>query len=126
MDHRQLARTLAAVRSTIGVALLVAPGVVGRRWLGDVADDRRTRFALRALGARDLALAVGTLRALDQGAPVRPWAQLSALGDATDAFAATLAWPQLGTRRVLLTILTAGPAAALGAVAASGMDSTQS
>jgi hypothetical protein len=122
MDHRQIARVLAAGRVAIGFSLLVAPRTVGRRWLGDVADDRGVRMAIRGLGARDLALGAGTLHALDQGAPVRSWAALAALGDATDAIGATLAWPTLGTRRVVMTLLTAGPAAVLGAVAASELD----
>ena len=106
----------------VGVSLVVAPGLVGKVWLGDVARDRRARLALRSLGARDLALGVGTLHALDQGAPVRPWAQMAALGDLTDVAGAALAWNRLGTPRVLLTVLSAGPAAALGASAAAGMD----
>lgn len=113
---------LAAARGVVGLALLVAPGTVGRGWLGDVATDRRVRMALRGLGARDLALAAGTLQALDQGTSVRPWAAMSAVGDASDALGAVLAWPTLGTRRVLLTVLTAGPAAALGALAAPELD----
>jgi hypothetical protein len=122
MDHRQVVRVLAASRAVVGFALLVAPGAMGRRWLGDVAADRRVRLALRGLGARDLALATGTLQALDRGTSVRPWAAMSAVGDASDAIGATLAWPTLGTRRVLLTVLTAGPAAVLGALAAPELD----
>lgn len=106
----------------MGGALLLTPGLVGRVWLGDVADDRRARMALRALGARDLGLAIGTLRALDQGAPVRPWAQMAALGDAADVVSAALAWDRLGTRRVLLTLLSAGPAAVLGASGSADLD----
>lgn len=122
MDHRQIVRVLACGRLAIGVALLAAPGTVGRRWLGSVADDRRARLAIRGLGARDLALAVGTLQALDQGTPVRPWAAMAAVGDASDAVGAVLAWPALGTRRTLFTVLTAGPAAVLGAVATPETD----
>src|SRR6056297_1881126 len=122
MDHRQIARILAAGRVAIGLSLLVAPGAVGRGWLGDVAGDRRVRMALRGLGARDLALGAGTLHALDQGVPARSWVALAALGDAADAVGATLAWPALGSRRVVMTLLTACPAAVLGAVAASELD----
>jgi hypothetical protein len=122
VDHRQVARALASLRTVIGASLVVAPGLVGRVWLGDVARDRRTRMALRSLGARDLALGVGTLHALDQGAPVRTWAQMAALGDAGDVVGAALAWNRLGTARVALTALSAGPAAVLGAAAAARTD----
>ena len=44
----------------------------------------------RALGARDLALGLGVVIAIDRGAPVRGWLEASALSDAVD-FLATLA-----------------------------------
>jgi len=122
MDHRQIARTLASARVVIGAALLVAPGLLGGRWLGGEKLDRRARLVVRSLGARDLALAIGTLRALDQGTPVRSWVTLAAFGDAVDAAGAALAWPTLGPARAAFTIASATAAAALGAVAASELD----
>ncbi|MCU0310219.1 MAG: hypothetical protein MUE36_04660 [Acidimicrobiales bacterium] len=122
MDHRQLARSLAALRTVIGVALLVAPGTTGGLWLGSRPLDRRARLLVRGLGARDLALGIGTLRALDEGAPVRPWVTMSMVGDVADVVAATGAARTLGAARTALTVAAAGGGAALGAVAASGID----
>ena len=58
------------------IALLVRPtaDLVGR-----------TRFFLRVVGARDLALGVGVLAALDRDAPVRGWLRASAAVDGLDA-----------------------------------------
>jgi hypothetical protein len=122
MDHRQLARTLASLRTAIGVALLVAPGAAGGAWLGGRPLDRRTRLLVRGLGARDLALGLGTLRALDEGAPVRPWVTMSMIGDLADVVAATGAARSLGPARTAVTLVAAGGGAALGALAASDLD----
>jgi len=122
MDHRQLARTLAALRTVIGVALLVAPATAGGAWLGGAKPDRRARLLLRGLGARDLALGLGTLRALDQGTPVRPWVAMSVIGDVADAVGATAALRSLGPARAAITVAAAGGGAALGAVAVSDLD----
>lgn len=122
MDHRQLARTLAALRTVIGLALLVAPATAGGVWLGGGKPDRRTRLLLRGLGARDLALGLGTLRALDQGTPVRPWVAMSVIGDVADAVGATAALRSLGPARTAVTVAAAGGGAALGAVAVSDLD----
>ncbi len=113
---------LSVARAAIGALLIVAPGVAGGRWIGDVAHDRRTKIAIRGLGARDLALGLGALRALDRGEPVRPWAQLAALGDASDAVSSILAARRLGAGRTISTVMSAGAAAALGAAAASKVD----
>ena len=50
-----------------------------------------TRLFARMLGARDLGLGLGVLVALDRGAPVRGWLEVSALVDGIDAAACLLA-----------------------------------
>ena len=113
---------MASHRVAIGAALLVAPGAAGRRWLGDIAGDRRAKVLLRGLGARDLALGLGTYRALDRGEPVRPWVTMSMVGDLSDAVGSVLAFDAVGPTRSIATIASAGGAAALGAVAAPRVD----
>ena len=56
-------------------------------------DSRRpaTQVAIRALGARDLAIGLGIAIALDRGAPVRGWLEGAALSDAIDTVASLLA-----------------------------------
>ena len=66
MDWRQVARLLAVGRVMVGVGLLVATRPAGRLWMGAAADHPTTRFAIRTMAGRDLALGLGTLRALDQ------------------------------------------------------------
>lgn len=122
MDHRQVVRILAVTRIVIGAVLVVAPGAAGRRWIGDPATDGRVKVAVRGLGARDVALGLGALRALDRGEPARSWVQLAAVGDVTDAVSSVLAARHLGLARTIGTVATAGAAAALGFTAAAQVD----
>jgi hypothetical protein len=122
VDHRQLVRILSVLRVAIGAVLIVAPGPAGRRWIGDAATDPRVKVAVRGLGARDLALGLGALRALDRGEPAEGWVRLAAIGDTTDAVSGVLAIRRLGPLRALATVATAGAAAALGYAAAERVD----
>lgn len=115
-------RILATLRVGIGAVLLLAPGAAGRRWIGEPAGDARVKAVIRGLGARDLALGLGALRALDRGEPAHAWVQLAAVGDATDAVAAVAAARRLGPLRTLGTAVSAGAAAAIGFVAAAEVD----
>ena len=122
MDHRQVARILAIARLAAGAVLLAAPGAAGRRWLGDIARDPVAKVALRGLGARDMALGLGALRALDRGEPVAGWVRLAAVGDLTDAAGGALAARRLGSLRAVGTVASAGAAAALGFALAGQVD----
>jgi hypothetical protein len=87
MDDATLAMSVARGRIALGVAAVVAPGLAtrvmgGRRDLKGVAP----LFA-RMLGARDVALGMGTVIALDRGKPVRGWLEGSALADTVDCVA---------------------------------------
>jgi hypothetical protein len=85
MGPRDLAVSLAGGRIAIGVVSLLAPGLVGRAMMGPRGDLGGTRFVLRVVGARDLALGIGVLAALDRDAPVRGWLRASAVVDGLDA-----------------------------------------
>jgi hypothetical protein len=91
MEARDLAISLAGGRIAIGVASLLAPGLVGRAMMGPEADSGGTRLLLRVVGARDLALGIGVLAALDRNAPVRGWLRASAVVDGLDAAGSLLA-----------------------------------
>lgn len=112
MEPRDLAVGLAGGRIAIGVVSLLAPGLVGRAMLGPDGDSGATRLLLRVVGARDLALGVGVLAALDRDAPVRGWLQASAVADGLDAAGSLLA------RRHLRPIVFPG---ALGAASAGAL-----
>ncbi|MBB4661440.1 hypothetical protein [Conexibacter arvalis] len=91
MSPRTLVAGIALGRLALGAALLAAPRkVVGPGWIGGEAERPAAGVLLRAVGARDLALAVGTLAALKQGSSLSPWIVGGALADGAD-FAATLA-----------------------------------
>ena len=85
MGPRDLAVGLAGARIAIGVVSLLAPGLVGRAMMGPKGDLGGTRLFLRVVGARDLALGIGVLAALDRDAPVRGWLRASAVADGLDA-----------------------------------------
>jgi hypothetical protein len=115
MEARDLAVGLAGGRIAIGVVSLLAPGLVGRAMLRDDGDSGGTRLFLRLVGARDLALGVGVLVALDRNGPVRGWLRASAVVDGLDAAGSLLARHQL--RR---TVFPAAAAGATGGALVSG------
>src|SRR3954469_18985524 len=88
---RAAAVAVAGLRMAYGVALAVAPGAVGSRWIGRDARRRPAGVALRALGVRDAALQAGPLAAALRGEPVRPWLLAAIAGDVTDMVATAAA-----------------------------------
>ena len=100
---RLLSLGLSLNRVAFGIAYLAAPARTGRGWIGRAAKNPATRVFTRALGARDLALGAGALRALATGnhAEARSWMAAHAVADGVD-LAATLAardrLPQSGFR----------------------------
>jgi hypothetical protein len=125
---------LAVVRIAIGVTALATPSLVSRPWVGD-ARGVAARVLGRALGGRDLALGLGTLAALRAVPPAGAaagtsatasstagtWVGFAALVDSLDLVTTAAAWddePALG--RWLIAI-SAGGAAAVGALAARSM-----
>jgi hypothetical protein len=115
MEPRDIALAQARGRMAFGVAFLIAPGLAARGWVGGDAMRPGAKVLTRALGARDLALGLGIVIALDRGAPARGWLEASALADSVD-FLATLiagsALPPAGRRGVLA--LASGSAALAG------------
>ena len=111
MDPRSLARRHAIGRIAIGGALAVAPSLAARGWIGPAAASAGTRVMTTAMGARDVAIGLGELRALDARRPgaAAPWIMAAALADAAD-LTATLRvrdeLPKLGVAGV--TILATG------------------
>jgi len=60
-------------------------------WIGSDAARRPVKVLARAFGARDLAIGLGVVIALDRGTPVRGWIEAGALSDAVDTCASLLA-----------------------------------
>jgi hypothetical protein len=110
-------------RIAFGAGLIAAPGRVAGGWLPDDAQRPGTKIAVRGLGARDVALAVGVaMSAADDGA-VRPWLAACIACDLSDIAATLGAGGALPPRARWGTVALAGAAAAIGAALAAGVDS---
>jgi hypothetical protein len=106
---------LAASRVAFGTALTLAPGPVGRPWVGRDSALPSVRMVARTMGARDAMLGVGALLALEHDAPVRGWLEAGMASDVVDATAALMAWRHLPRVGRLMTVVAAGTAAVMGA-----------
>jgi hypothetical protein len=115
MEARDLALGLAGGRIAIGVVSLLVPGVVGRAMMSRDGDSGGARVFLRVVGARDLALGIGVLVALDRNAPVRGWLRASAVVDGLDAGGSLLA-----RRHLRPTVFPAAAGAATAGALLSG------
>jgi hypothetical protein len=107
MNPRTLLTILAAGRLAIGVALVSKPqSPVGAGWVGgEEAKRPSTSLLFRSVGARDMALALGTLAAQRSGSPLRPWLLGATLADSVDlfaTFAAGKAIPKAGKAAIVL------------------------
>jgi hypothetical protein len=117
LRRERAVQVLASGRIILGVVAFVAPTLPARPWVGTDAARSSTRTLARALGARDVALGLGTLLAQRHRSPVRGWLEASALADAGDVAATIAGWgsrPRLGRLAVLA-------AAAGGAIACSSL-----
>ena len=110
MSSRTMLTTLAAGRLAIGAALVAKPqSQIGTGWIGEDAKRPTAAVAFRAVGARDMALALGTLAAQRNGSPLKPWLLGATLADATDlvaTFVAGRAVPKQG--KALIALLAGG------------------
>ena len=93
---RRAATAVAVGRVALGATALAWPSVPARPWVGAAADDVAARVFGRALGARDLALGLGALVALQgpaaQAGSARAWVAAGALSDALDVVATVSSW----------------------------------
>lgn len=113
VDTRLLTRLFASGRIGLGLALFAAPRTAARLWLGHEVSAAGGLLA-RGLGARDLAIGVGQLVALDDHRDVDTWLDAAIAADAADAAAAVLARDELDARVVAGTVVVALGAAAAG------------
>ena len=121
-DALTIARSVAIARIALGIAAYLAPKKVMQAWVGGNADDPTTTVAARGLAARDIALGIGILGALEKGAPARGWVEAAAMSDAGDALATLLAIRDGSTPRTLLGLITSGGSALILAQAAQELD----
>jgi hypothetical protein len=114
MDARTLARQQALGRVVVGAGFTLAPGLAGNGWFGGDAHRPATQVAIRALGARDLAIGLGTAYTTGQGYGARPWLLAGILADATDLAATLKARDELTPFAVALVGAVAGGSVLLG------------
>ena len=116
---RHAATAVAAGRVALGLAALAWPSVPARPWVGPSADELTTQVLGRALGARDVALGLGTLAAARQAPSgsglASAWYAAGALSDALDLAITVAAWPRLPRFTRWLIAASAGGAAIAGA-----------
>jgi hypothetical protein len=119
---RRGAVTVAAGRVALGLTALAWPSVPARPWVGAAADDLAARVFGRALGARDVALGLGALAALQcpgaEPGSAAAWVAAGALSDALDVAASLASWRELPRITRWLVAASAGGAALAGAAAA--------
>ena len=113
MSAREQALQLNYGRAALGVALVVAPGLA-RMWLGDDASSPAVKAMARSFGAREIALGVGTILALEHDAPVRGWLEAGMLADGVDAAATLVAWSHLPRAARLMVTVSAAVAVVTG------------
>jgi hypothetical protein len=123
IDHRYVVRLLAIGRVAIGVMLLVLPRRIGRGWIGESASAGGGKIALRAVGARDIAIGYGTIRAFDEGDPsLRQWVTIAGSCDLADTVATVLAFRKLPKRGRMLSLAIAAGAATAAFAARNHLD----
>jgi hypothetical protein len=122
MTARTLARLQAYGRLGLGGGLVLAPGLVAGGWVGGVADRRDGQALAIGLGARDVALALGTLRALSSRRGAARWLRAGILADAADLVATLRARDALPPLAVPAVAAIAGGSVLLGAYLQSALD----
>ena len=111
-------------RIAIGIGLISAPRLFAPVWVGrDGLSAAATLFS-RAVGARDMALGIGTLAAIERGQPIQGWIRGAILADATDAIATYLERGEVPPVSRPLVYLMGGGAALAGAAIQASIDET--
>jgi hypothetical protein len=109
--------TLYAIgRILFGVAALFEPRAVGQVLAGDGGAAPDAQAFLRGMGGREIGLGIGLLATRRANRPVEPWLVAALLADGSDIAGIAGAWRHMTPSKRLLGLLTAGGAAAVGAV----------
>ncbi len=117
MRRSTLVRLLAAGRLAIGASALLAPRRAGRALGLDVEGNAQLPYLARLAGARDMALAYGTLRS--DGQAQHHWLVAALASDTADALSGLAGGISgyLPKRAAVVTTASGAAAAALGALA---------
>ena len=124
MSPKTTATGFAVSRVVFGLGLVLAPGRAGASWIGRKAAARpQTQVFARALGARDVVLGAGALRALtqDKRDVARLWVMGAAVADSTDVLAALAARRHLPSALLVFVLGAATAYAAANAWSAKAL-----
>jgi hypothetical protein len=122
MNDATLAMSLARCRIALGTAAVLAPRLATRMMSGRRQSEAIGPVFARMLGARDIALGLGTVIALDRGKPVRGWLEGSALADTVDCITCFLARGDLSPRVAPAAAGFGGASAILGTFLSRRLD----
>ena len=110
-----LARAQALGRVALGVGLTFASHRITAPWIGKRDAGRTgTKVIAAAMGAREIGIGLGAVRAAGAGFGAKPWLQASVLADATDLVVTWRARKELPALGVATLVLMAGGSSALG------------
>ena len=122
MDVRSLARLQALGRLMLGAGLVATPRLVAGGWVGGIARTPEGQVLAVGLGARDVAIALGSLRGIGAGYGAAGWIRAGMLADAADLAATLKARDGLPSLAAPAVALLAGGSIALGAWLQSSVD----
>jgi hypothetical protein len=115
MDAHVIARVHALGRVAIGAAFVLAPGLAAPAWAGAAGTRPGAQVLASAMGARDLGIGLGALRAVGEGHGARPWLRAGLLADAVDLGATLRHRARLPRAAVAGVVVLAAGSMALGA-----------
>jgi hypothetical protein len=121
MDETSVALFSSRGRIAFGLLAAAAPSLVTRMMTGTKKPQGEAVFA-RMFGARDAALGLGTVIAIDHGTPVRGWLEATAMADLADAVTAVLERDSLTPNAFLGTVVIASASAALNVFLSRRLD----
>jgi hypothetical protein len=122
MDSASAIRALAGLRLVVGAGAWLAPRATGKAFMLAPDDNPQSPYLARLFGARDAALAYGTLDS--SGDAQRRWLVAGLACDVADTLAA-IAGGRRGYLSPVQTVLLAAPAVsavAMGVIALQGSD----
>jgi len=122
VSPRDVARLIAGGRIAIGTALLLAPRLATRPWIGKDAGRPGAKVLARAMGARDVVIGAIALHTLGNPQVAPRWQKAGAAVDAVDLAATLAARRELPRGGVVLVVpmATFGIAGQLWAAASLG------
>ncbi len=118
-DPASTARSLAFGRAALGMAMLAAPTLAARPWLGEDAERESTRAVVRALGVREVLLGGLAAHVINRPGVGRRMVASLAVCDLADLTATWLSRRGLPSTGVGVIVLLAGGGAAAGFWAAA-------